>query len=153
MSRSTSAKPPTSAADLSAADELHDRRDPVGPSPAHPVTRSDLMAGSALVEAVVALAGNVELTAVLDQIVLSACELTGARYAALGVLRGGGADGQRSLAGFHPTGIPEEQHAQIGEDPHGRGVLGLLIADPRPLRLADISAHPASYGFPPHHPR
>ncbi len=153
MSRSTSAKPPTSAADLSAADELHDRRDPVGPSPAHPVTRSDLMAGSALVEAVVALAGNVELTAVLDQIVLSACELTGARYAALGVLRGGGADGQRSLAGFHPTGIPEEQHAQIGEDPHGRGVLGLLIADPRPLRLADISAHPASYGFPPHHPQ
>ena len=101
------------------------------------------------------MAGNLELAAVLDKIVLSACELTGARYGALGVLggQGDGAGGRRLLTGFHQHGIPDAQHAEIGEDPHGKGVLGLLINDPRPLRLTEISTHPASYGFPPHHPR
>jgi len=106
----------------------------------------DTIAGSGLVEAVVAMAGNLELTAVLDKIVLSACELTGARYGALGVVgdQGDGADDRRLLTGFHQHGIPHAQHAEIGEDPHGKGVLGLLINDPRPLRLTDISAHPVS---------
>ena len=156
MSRSTPAKSPTPAADRSAAtdhpDTAHQSTEPV---PAEWASSRETTAGSGLVEAVVAMAGNLELTAVLDKIVLSACQLTGARYGALGVLGGQGdrADGRRLLTGFHQHGIPDAQHADIGEDPHGKGVLGLLINDPRPLRLTDISAHPASYGFPPHHPQ
>ena len=89
----------------------------------------------------------------LDKIVRSACELTGSRYAALGVLSPDdpGPHGRR-LAQFYQTGISPELQAEIGELPHGRGVLGVLIDDPRPLRLPEIAAHPASVGFPSHHP-
>lgn len=103
--------------------------------------------GRALLEAVVAIGSDLDLHAVLDRIVQSACTLTAARYGALGVL---GTDGQ--LSDFVTHGIDDELRARIGDLPHGRGILGLLISNPDPLRLADLSTHPASVGFPPHHP-
>ena len=85
---------------------------------------------------------------VLDRILHEAREITGARYAALGVL-----DESRSeLERFITLGIDEATHRAIGELPHGRGVLGVLIHDPRPLRLQDVGEHPHSYGFPVGHP-
>jgi GAF domain-containing protein len=84
----------------------------------------------------------------LDHVVEAARQLTGARYAALGVL-----DGSRhELERFTTAGLNESTQEQIGVLPRGRGVLGELIADPRPLRLADVRAHPHFYGFPSRHP-
>ena len=77
-----------------------------------------------------------------------ACELTGARYAALGVLD----EDRHELERFITHGIDEAGHRAIGNLPRGRGILGLLIEQPRPLRLSDVGAHPRSYGFPPAHP-
>lgn len=77
-----------------------------------------------------------------------ACDLTGARYAALGVLD----EDRHELERFITHGIEEEERRAIGNLPRGRGVLGLLIEQPRSLRLADVGHHPRSYGFPPEHP-
>jgi signal transduction histidine kinase len=77
-----------------------------------------------------------------------ACELTGARYAALGVLD----DDRHQLERFITYGVDEADRRAIGNLPRGRGILGLLIEQPRPLRLSDVGAHPRSYGFPPGHP-
>jgi signal transduction histidine kinase len=77
-----------------------------------------------------------------------ACELTGARYAALGVLD----EDRQELERFITHGIDEAGRRAIGNLPRGRGILGLLIEQPRPLRLGDVGAHPRSYGFPPGHP-
>jgi two-component system, NarL family, sensor histidine kinase DevS len=77
-----------------------------------------------------------------------ACELTGARYAALGVLD----ESRHELERFITHGIDAEERRAIGALPRGRGVLGLLIEEPRPLRLSDVGEHPRSYGFPPGHP-
>ena len=86
--------------------------------------------------------------AVLERILEEARALTGARYAALGVL-----DEQRTeLSRFLTAGFDATTHRAIGELPRGRGVLGVLIQDPRPLRLPDVSCHPESYGFPAGHP-
>ena len=74
--------------------------------------------------------------------------MTGARYGALGVLN----DQRTALAEFITVGLDAEQEQRIGPRPKGLGVLGILIADPQPLRLAEIGAHPESFGFPPHHP-
>jgi signal transduction histidine kinase len=93
------------------------------------------------------VAGELSLPVVLRQIVGAARELVGARYAALGVL---GRDGE--LEQFVHAGMDDELAARIGELPRGRGILGLLIRKPVPLRLADLSGHPASAGFPPGHP-
>ncbi|MET7880534.1 GAF domain-containing sensor histidine kinase [Micromonospora profundi] len=101
----------------------------------------------ALLDAVVGIGTNLDLRTTLQRIVQAACELVGARYGALGVV---GPD--RLLHDFIVHGITPEQHAQIGDLPHGRGVLGLLIDDPRPLRMPDITQHPLSYGFPANHP-
>ncbi|HLV57627.1 MAG TPA: GAF domain-containing protein [Natronosporangium sp.] len=101
----------------------------------------------ALLDAVVAIAGDLDLHAMLTRIVESACQLVGARYGALGVI---GPD--RRVVEFVTLGVSEEERAAIGDPPAGRGVLGLLIEDPRPLRLADITQHPKAYGFPPNHP-
>ncbi|HEY6787241.1 MAG TPA: GAF domain-containing protein, partial [Trebonia sp.] len=90
---------------------------------------------------------ELSLPVVLRQIVAAARDLVGARYAALGVL---GRDGE--LEQFVHAGMDEELAARIGELPRGRGILGLLISEPTPLRLADLSGHPASAGFPPGHP-
>ncbi|HET6551605.1 MAG TPA: GAF domain-containing sensor histidine kinase [Solirubrobacter sp.] len=85
---------------------------------------------------------------VLERLLEVARELTGARYAAIGVL-----DEQRErLERFLTAGVDEETHRAIGDLPRGRGVLGILITDPRPLRLPDVGAHPQSYGFPLAHP-
>ena len=94
------------------------------------------------------LVSRLDLDAVLEQLLRTACEVTGARYAAMGVLD---AD-RRRLERFLTHGIDPEVHRRIGDLPHGRGVLGVLIEDPRPLRLEDVAAHPASFGFPPNHP-
>jgi signal transduction histidine kinase len=91
---------------------------------------------------------DLDLETVLARVLDSARELTGARYAALGVL-----DEQRSaLARFVTVGIDAETRRAIGPLPTGRGVLGELIAHPVPLRLADVGAHTRSYGFPAGHP-
>jgi signal transduction histidine kinase len=101
----------------------------------------------ALLDAVVGIGSDLDLRSTLRRIVEAACQLVGARYGALGVI---GPD--RLLSDFIIHGIDAETHARIGDLPHGRGVLGLLISDPRPLRMRDITKHPRSYGFPPHHP-
>lgn len=100
-----------------------------------------------LADAAAALAGELSLDAVLRAIVEAARSATGARYAALGVV---GEDA--TIAQFIHTGIDEETARSIGQLPRGKGLLGLLIRDPRIIRTEDISAHPASYGFPPNHP-
>jgi signal transduction histidine kinase len=89
-----------------------------------------------------------DLEVVLRRVVEEACEITHARYGALGVMNDRG-DG---LDRFITTGIDEDSRAAIGELPHGRGVLGVLISDARPLRLSNVGSHPRSYGFPPEHP-
>lgn len=100
-----------------------------------------------LLEAVVAVAEDLSLDAVLERVVQSACQLLRARYGALGVI---GDD--RALSHFITVGIDGELAKQIGPLPTGHGVLGLLISDPRPLRLHDLRIHPEAYGFPKHHP-
>ncbi|MFG1605174.1 GAF domain-containing sensor histidine kinase [Actinoplanes sp. NPDC049265] len=100
-----------------------------------------------LLDAVVGIGSDLDLRSTLQRIVEAACGLAGARYGALGVI---GAD--RDLSDFITHGIDAETHAAIGDLPHGRGVLGLLITDPQPVRMPDITKHPRSYGFPAHHP-
>ncbi|WP_229075573.1 GAF domain-containing sensor histidine kinase [Actinoplanes sp. DH11] len=102
----------------------------------------------ALLDAVVGIGTDLDLRSTLQRIVEAACALAGAKYGALGVL----SPGHDSLSDFVTHGIPAEAHARIGDLPHGRGVLGVLITDPQPVRLPDITQHPDSYGFPPHHP-
>ncbi len=89
-----------------------------------------------------------ELEEVLHRVLVAAQELTGARYAALGLLN----DERDALARFLTVGIDEDERRVIGDLPLGRGVLGELIAHPRILRLADLAQHPHSYGFPSGHP-
>jgi len=101
-----------------------------------------------LIEVGSSLLAELDLEAVLRSVVEASRELTGAEYAALGVL-----DAERGeLERFIYLGIDEETRREIGPLPRGRGVLGELIRDPRPLRLADVEAHPHAYGFPPGHP-
>ena len=95
-----------------------------------------------------ALVGELDPEAVLDRILEEACAITGAQYAALGVL----AEQRSALERFLTRGIDAGTHRAIGDLPRGRGVLGVLIEDPRPLRLADVGEHPQSYGFPAGHP-
>jgi signal transduction histidine kinase len=94
------------------------------------------------------VASEHDLEVVLRRVVEEACGITGARYGALGVMN----DARDGLDRFITTGIDRETQAAIGELPRGEGVLGVLISDPRPLRLADVGSHPLSYGFPPEHP-
>ncbi|MEW2626188.1 GAF domain-containing sensor histidine kinase [Streptomyces sp. NPDC048106] len=101
-----------------------------------------------LLEAVLSVGRELELEQVLHSIVEAAAALVDAEYAALGVI---GPDG-RTLAAFHTVGLSEDRIARIGPYPEGHGILGELIRHPEPLRLPKLSAHPASYGFPPGHP-
>ncbi|MER5940420.1 GAF domain-containing sensor histidine kinase [Streptomyces sp. NPDC001928] len=101
-----------------------------------------------LLEAVLSVGRELDLEQALHSIVEAAAVLVDAEYAALGVI---GPDGRR-LSGFHTVGVAEDQIARIGHYPEGHGILGELIHHPEPLRLAKISEHPASYGFPPNHP-
>ncbi len=100
-----------------------------------------------LLSAVMSLAENLSLEAVLDRVVTSACQLVGARYGALGVI---GPDD--ALTHFVTVGMEEDQARRVGEMPQGRGVLGHLIRDPRRIRLSDLNEHPQASGFPEHHP-
>ncbi|HET9544389.1 MAG TPA: GAF domain-containing sensor histidine kinase [Gaiellaceae bacterium] len=102
----------------------------------------------AVVEAGIALTSELSLDTLLQRIVETASRLTGARYAALGVLDAG----RVSLERFVYTGIDDEMRARIGDLPRGRGILGALIEDAKPLRLHAIADDPRSVGFPEHHP-
>ncbi len=85
---------------------------------------------------------------ILDRVLQTAQQLTGARYAALGVLN----EDRTELERFVTRGMDERARSQLDESPRGRGVLGVLISRPEPLRIAEVGAHPRSYGFPPGHP-
>jgi len=100
-----------------------------------------------LLDAVVSVASDLSLPDTLRRIVGLAVELAGAEYGALGVI---GPDGL--LNQFVTAGVDDELRRRIGDLPTGHGILGVLIEDPRPLRIADLKAHGASVGFPPNHP-
>lgn len=102
-----------------------------------------------LVEAVLTVNSGLDLETTLTTIVHTATALVNARYGALGVR---GIDHRDEIVEFIAEGIDERTRARIGLPPGGRGVLGLLIDEPKPIRLDDITKHPASVGFPPHHP-
>jgi signal transduction histidine kinase len=101
-----------------------------------------------LVDAGIALSSELSLDDLLQKLVETAADLTGARYAALGVIDESGTELERFLT----TGIDPETHAAIGELPRGRGILGVLIRNAEPLRLESIGDDPRSVGFPPNHP-
>ena len=101
-----------------------------------------------LVEAGIAISSELTLDGLLQLLVEKAAGLTGARYAALGVIDATGHELER----FVTHGIDPETHAAIGDLPRGRGILGVLIRDARPLRLHDIAEDERSVGFPPNHP-
>ncbi|MEU4805152.1 GAF domain-containing protein [Actinosynnema sp. NPDC023587] len=100
-----------------------------------------------LLDAVLAVGTGLELDSTLQRIVQAAVDLVGARYGALGVL--GARD---DLSEFVHVGIDGDTREHMGHLPEGKGLLGLLIEDPRAIRLADLSRHPASVGFPANHP-
>jgi signal transduction histidine kinase len=101
-----------------------------------------------VLDAAISVTSELSIDAVLERIVEAAAQLTGARYAALGVIDRAGTGLER----FVTTGIDEETRTAIGNPPHGRGILGVLIRDAKPLRLTEISADERSVGFPPNHP-
>ena len=94
------------------------------------------------------LVSDLDLERVLDHLLETAQDLTGARFAALGVLD----ESRTELRRFLTRGVTSEQQRAIGPLPRGRGILGVLIDDPRPLRLHDLAEHPSSFGFPDEHP-
>ena len=101
-----------------------------------------------LIDAVLTIEAAVELPLLLRHLIEEACSLVDARYGALGVLN----EARTGLEPFITVGLGYAEEEAIGARPTGRGVLGVLITEPASLRLADLSAHPDSYGFPPHHP-
>src|SRR4051794_38837037 len=101
-----------------------------------------------LLDAFLSVSTGLDLPSTLRRITEVAVDLVDARYGALGVLRHGGA----GLAQFIHVGISDELAERMGPLPEGKGVLGQLITEPYPLRVADLSRHPAAVGFPPHHP-
>ncbi len=109
------------------------------------VTTRDRLHG--LLGAVFAVGSDLELATVLRRIVEAGVQLVDARYGALGVIGEGG-----SLSQFVTVGIDDETIKAIGPLPRGNGILGVLIKDPKPLRLHNLADHPASSGFPAHHP-
>jgi signal transduction histidine kinase len=102
----------------------------------------------AVLDASIVVTSELSIEAVLQRIVEAAAELTRARYAALGVIDQSGT----ALENFVTTGLDEETIRRIGDLPRGRGILGVLIRDAKPLRLAELGADARSVGFPPHHP-
>ena len=101
-----------------------------------------------LVDAGISLSSELSLDALLQRIADTAAQLTGARYAALAVVDPAG----RRLERFLTSGMDEQTRAAIGQEPVGRGVLGVVLREARPLRLGNISEDPRSVGFPPNHP-
>jgi signal transduction histidine kinase len=101
-----------------------------------------------VLDATLLLAADLELPELLRHVIDEACSLTNARYGALGLLN----DDRTGLVEFITFGLDAQAEAEIGTRPTGRGVLGLFIEDPAPLRLAQLGSHPEIYGFPPSHP-
>jgi len=101
-----------------------------------------------LLEAVLLIEADLALPVLLRHIIEEARSMVGAQYGALGILD----ESHTGLAEFITIGIDAEMERAIGTRPTGKGVLGLLILDPKPLRLANLNDHPDSYGFPPNHP-
>jgi signal transduction histidine kinase len=116
-------------------------------NPAVPVTISEERLKT-LVEVGLLLTSELSLDGVLQHLAEHSARLIGARFAAIGVLDPTG----KELEAFHTSGISESERERIGPLPRGHGILGVLIRNPRLLRLPDLSRHPDSYGFPPHHP-
>jgi signal transduction protein with GAF and PtsI domain len=113
-------------------------------------TSSSLDAGRLweLIQVGRSLVAELDMERLIGELLDVARRVTGARYAAVGIL-----DERRTeLERFITRGIDDDLHREIGDLPRGRGILGLLIADPKPLRLRRIGDHPKSYGFPPAHP-
>jgi signal transduction histidine kinase len=119
----------------------------VSPSEASPRTSTQERL-ERLVITTSALIAEVSLDGVLRHVVQAAAELIGAHYVAVGVLAPDG----RLLEKFTTHGVDEELRARIGDPPRGHGILGLVIREARPIRIPDLTRHPESYGFPPHHP-
>ncbi|MHB8380377.1 MAG: GAF domain-containing sensor histidine kinase [Acidimicrobiales bacterium] len=101
-----------------------------------------------LLDAILMIEAEVDLAVLLRHFVEEACSLVNARYGALGVLN----NARSGLDEFVTVGLSESEEVRIGPRPTGRGVLGLLITEPTPLRLHDLALHPDGYGVPPHHP-
>jgi signal transduction histidine kinase len=101
-----------------------------------------------VLDAVLLIEADLDLPVLLRHMTEEARNMTGARYAALGVLD----ESRTHLAEFITVGLDPDQEDEIGARPTGRGVLGLLVADPQPLRVSDLSAHGGSFGFPAGHP-
>jgi signal transduction histidine kinase len=101
-----------------------------------------------LLAATLLLESDLELPTLLRHLIEEACSMTGARYGALGVLN----DERTSLIEFITVGLEPVEEEKIGARPTGKGVLGVLITDPQPLRLAGLGSHADSYGFPANHP-
>src|SRR5437762_7470758 len=101
-----------------------------------------------LVAATSALITEVSLDGVLQRAVRVSAQVIGARYAAIGVLASDG----RTLEHFTSYGVDSELARRIGAPPRGHGILGLVIREGKPIRLPDLTKHPDSYGFLPHHP-
>lgn len=108
----------------------------------------DARRASRLLAVARSLFAEAEPAVIYERILEGARDLTGARYAALGVLN----EQRDALAHLYTAGIDEATRRKIGDPPRGRGVLGLLISDPKPIRIADLASDPASYGFPAGHP-
>lgn len=113
------------------------------PSPQDQITRLEN-----LLEVGRSLTAELNLSSLLESVLATARALTGARFAAIGVLD----DRRRALEQFHTSGIPPEAHAAIGDLPRGRGILGLLIDEPAPLLVSDVTTDARAAGFPPGHP-
>ena len=120
---------------------LAELRDRLGDSADAPTTLRGLL------EAVLVVGSGLELDSMLQRIVSAATSLLDARYGALGMRAADGGLSEFVYVGIHPA-----QREVMGHLPEGRGILGLLINDPRPVRLGDLSKHSASIGFPPNHP-
>lgn len=101
-----------------------------------------------MLEAALLLEADLELPVLLRHLIEEACSMTAARYGALGVLN----SERTALSEFLTVGLEPDEEQRIGARPTGRGILGLLIRDPRPLRLSDMGSHDESLGFPPNHP-
>ena len=115
--------------------------DPPGPLPSRERLEQVVSAG-------LAFTSEPNLDRLLEQVVRTAVDVIGAKYAAVGVL---GPDG-RMLERFVTAGVTPEERARIGAPPRGHGILGLVIREATVIRLPDLSRHPDSYGFPPNHP-
>jgi signal transduction histidine kinase len=100
-----------------------------------------------LLDAMLSIGSDLSLPAVLQRIIESACKLVDARYGALGVV-----DEHGQLTDLATSGIDESTHEAVGRLPEFAGILGVLLRDPKPVRLRDVSEHPLAQGFPPGHP-